>query len=75
VAPSEQDQTIVIPEDDLRKVMEVVPADLLQQALDTSKRAINDGTVPDHLQTWLNEGNIDRLQLLVDQQQGRQPEP
>jgi hypothetical protein len=51
----------------------IVPTEFLRQAMDTARRAVDEGTVPDHLQEWLNEDTLARLQRHVDAQQGRQP--
>jgi RNA polymerase sigma-70 factor (ECF subfamily) len=71
VAPNRQEKDVVVPEDDLRIVPEVVPADLLQRAMDTTRRALDEGTVPEHLHEWLNEDTIGRLQRIVDEQHCR----
>jgi RNA polymerase sigma factor (sigma-70 family) len=73
VASSKPEKETVVPEDDLRLVPEVVPADLLQQAMVTCRRALDEGTIPEHLQEWLNEDTMTRLERIVDAQQGREP--
>jgi RNA polymerase sigma factor (sigma-70 family) len=70
MASGNPENEIVVPEDDLRLVPEVVPADLLQQAMDTCRRALDEGTVPEHLQEWLNEDTMARLQRIIDSQRG-----
>jgi RNA polymerase sigma factor (sigma-70 family) len=75
VAPDKKKADTFVPEDDLRLVPEIVPADFLQQAMDTVRRALDEGTVPEHLQEWLNEDTMGRLQRMVDEQHGRQPPP
>ena len=68
VAPDEKGMDTFVPEDDLRLVPEIVPADLLRRAMDTSRRALDEGTVPAHLQEWLNEDTMGRLQRIVEEQ-------
>jgi RNA polymerase sigma factor (sigma-70 family) len=72
VASGRPEKETVVPEDDLRSVPEVVPADLLQQAMATCRRALDEGTVPEHLHGWLNEDTMGRLQRIVDAKQGRE---
>jgi RNA polymerase sigma-70 factor (ECF subfamily) len=57
-----------VPEDDLRLVPEIVPADLLERAMDTCRRALDEGTVPAHLQEWLNEDTMGRVQRILEEQ-------
>jgi RNA polymerase sigma-70 factor (ECF subfamily) len=73
VTSDDQQKESFVPENDLRRVPEIVPTEFLRQAMDTARRAVDEGTVPDHLQEWLNEDTLARLQRHVDAQQGRQP--
>lgn len=66
----DEDRETFVPEDDLRLVPEIVPADLLQRAMETCRRALDEGTVPEHLREWLNEDTLRRLQRIVDGQEG-----
>ena len=72
MGPTEPERATFVPEEDLRLVPEIVPAEFLQQAMDTCRRALDEQTVPEHLQEWLNEDTLGRLQRLVDERQGQQ---